>query len=630
MKVIATAGHVDHGKSTLIQALTGIDPDRLQEEKQRGMTIDLGFAWLTLPNGEPVGIVDVPGHSDFIKNMVAGIGAVDAVLLVVAADEGVMPQTHEHLAILDLLQIPRGVVALTKTDMAESSEWVAFVQEEVRDELAGTVLADAPIIPVSAYSGAGLDALRSALARVLAQAPAHPTEGPPRLFIDRAFSISGFGTVITGTLKEGVLHIGDEAIIEPGGLKARIRGLQSHKQQLDLALPGSRVAVNLSGLHPGQLYRGQVLTAPGRVKSSKRVDVRLWAWQDAPAILSHNMAVTFHSGAAETMGKLRLLAGDELLPGEETWAQIELRNAVAVSRGDHFILRRPSPSDTLAGGIIVDPSPRRRHKRRDLLLFQRFEALLRDDPVELVALIISEQGPVSLDEIAVALQLSSVQIQDALEAVLAAGRAWPLAATGDLMTDAAWQRIVRRLRRLLEAYHVEHPAWLGMVREELKSRLQPRQGWTSRVFSAIIERALAESLLREERGYLALADFQPSFLLWQQKAVERLLVQCREQPFTPPTVKQALTIVDEEILTALVQRGELVRVSPDVIFTGETYAEMLARTIAFLQENGQITVAQCRNMFGATRKYILAFLEHLDRERITRRQDDYRVLQALK
>jgi len=629
MKVIATAGHVDHGKSTLIQALTGIDPDRLQEEKQRGMTIDLGFAWLTLPGGEPVGIVDVPGHIDFIKNMVAGIGAVDAALLVVAADEGVMPQTHEHLAVLDLLNIPRGVVALTKIDMVDEEGWLELVQEEIREELAGTTLAQAPIVPVSAYTGQGLDDLLQALADVLARAPAHPTSGPPRLFIDRAFSMAGFGTVVTGTLKEGVLTVGDEVIIEPGGLKARIRGLQSHQQSIEQAQPGSRVAVNLTGLHPSQLHRGQVLTTPDRVKSSKRVDVRLRAWEDAPAILRHNMEITFHSGSAETVGKLRLLEGDELLPGAETWAQIELRDPVAVSRGDRFIIRRPSPSATLGGGVIVDPAPRRRHKRRRPELFQRFDALLRNDPIELTALIISEQGPAAPANISRALQLSPAQVQAALADLLASGQVWPLAAdtpNTDLMTDAAWERITRRMARILRAYHDEHPAWLGMPREELKSRLQPRDGWSARTFNAVIDGALAQELIREDRGYLALADFQPAFAARQQKAVEDLLARFRAQPYTPPSVKQSLELVDEETLTALLQRGELIKLGPDILFARATYEDMVARTIAFLQENGQITVAQCRDLFGASRKYILAFLEHLDRERITRRQGDYRVL----
>jgi selenocysteine-specific elongation factor len=449
------------------------------------------------------------------------------------------------------------------------------------------------------------------------------------LFIDRAFSISGFGTVVTGTLKEGVLHLGDEVIIEPGGLKARIRGLQSHKQQLDQALPGSRVAVNLSGLHPDDLHRGQGLTTTGRVRSSKRVDVRLRAWHDAPAILKHNMEVTFHSGSAETIGRLRLLEENELLPGEETWAQIELRDPVAVSRGDRFIIRRPSPSATLAGGVIVDPAPRRRHKRRQAQLFRRFEVLLRNDPVELVELIISEQGPIAPPAIAAALGFSDEQTQAALDVLLAANRAWPLlsdAAAGDMMTDDAWERIGRRIRRVLGDYHAEHPAWLGMVREELKSRVQPRQGWSTRTFNAIIDRALAEKLLREDRGYLALIDFSPTFSARQQKAVDTLLAQFRAQPYTPPSVRQTLEIVDDEILAALIQRGDLVKLGPDILFTRETYNDMLARTLDFLRQNGQITVAQCRDLFGASRKYILAFLEYLDRERITRREGDYRVL----
>ncbi len=629
MKVIATAGHVDHGKSTLIQALTGIDPDRLQEEKQRGMTIDLGFAWLTLPDGEPVGIVDVPGHIDFIKNMVAGIGAVDAALLVVAADEGVMPQTHEHLAVLDLLNIPRGVVALTKIDMIDEEGWLELVQEEVREELSGTTLARAPIVPVSAYTGQGLDALLQALADVLAQAPPHPASGPPRLFIDRAFSMTGFGAVVTGTLKEGVLRVGDEVVIEPGELKARIRGMQSHKQSIEQALPGSRVAVNLSGLHSSQLHRGQVLTTPGRVKSAKRVDVRLRAWDDAPAILRHNMEITFHSGSAETVGKLRLLEGDELLPGEEAWAQIELRDPVAVSRGDRFIIRRPSPSATLGGGVIIDPAPRRRHKRRRPELFRRFDALLRNDPVELTALIISEQGPVAPADIGRALQLSPQQVQAALKELRASGQAWPLAQDApeaDLMTDAAWERISSRMTRILRAYHDEHPSWPGAPREELKSRLQPRDGWSARTFSAIVERALSQGLIREDGGYLALAGFTPGFDARQQKAVDALLARFRAQPYTPPSVRQALELVDEETLTALLQRGDLIKLGPDILFARETYDDMVSRTVAFLRENGQITVAQCRDLFGASRKYILAFLEHLDRERITRREGDYRIL----
>ncbi|MCS7039851.1 MAG: selenocysteine-specific translation elongation factor, partial [Caldilineales bacterium] len=315
MKVIATAGHVDHGKSALVEALTGIHPDRLAEEQARGMTIDLGFAWMDLPTGEAVGIVDVPGHIDFIHNMLAGVGGIDAALFVVAADEGVMPQTREHLDILDLLEVERGVVALTKTDLIDDPDWLALVEEEVRDLLAPTRLAAAPIVPVSAHTGAGLDALRQALATVLAAAPPRPDLGRPRLPIDRVFTIAGFGTVVTGTLVDGSLRLGDEVVIVPGGIPARIRGLQTHKKKREVAVPGSRVAVNLTGVRPDQIERGRVLTYPNLLRETLRVDVRLRVLADAPAPLRHNMVVTFHSAAAETAGRLRLLEADELPPG---------------------------------------------------------------------------------------------------------------------------------------------------------------------------------------------------------------------------------------------------------------------------------------------------------------------------
>ncbi len=626
MKVIATAGHVDHGKSTLIQALTGIDPDRLQEEKQRGMTIDLGFAWLNLPNGHPVGIVDVPGHIDFIKNMVAGIGAVDAAILVIAADEGVMPQTREHLAILDLLQIESGLIAITKTDIIQDAEWLEMVQEEVREVVAGSVLAQAPMVAVSAYTGEGLDILLRTLQDVLAHAPARAQTGQPRLFIDRAFSMAGFGTIVTGTLRDGPLSVGQELIIQPGALKARIRGLQSHKQNIQQAEPGSRVAVNLTGLHPSQLHRGQVITTPGWVRSAKRVDVRLRAWEDAPTLLKHNMPITFHSGAAETPGRLRLLEADELLPGDETWAQIELRDPVALRRGDRFILRRPSPSDTLAGGVILDPAPRRRHKRRRADIFRRMAALLRNDPLELTELTITEQGPLTANALAQSLQLLPQQVQNVIDRLLAQHRAWQLAPGEELMTDAAWQRISQRLTRTLQAHHTAHPAWLGMLREELKSRVQPRQGWSTKTFNALLQRALDAGLLQENRGFLALAEFSPRFDARQQKQVEALLTTFRAHPTTPPTIKQALEIVDEELFSVLLQRGQLVRVGPDVAFLDETYQQMTTRIIAFLQQNETITMAQCRDLFNSSRKYMVALLEHLDGQRITRREGDYRVL----
>ncbi len=629
MKVIATAGHVDHGKSALVQALTGTHPDRLAEERERGMTIDLGFAWMDLPTGEPVGIVDVPGHIDFIKNMLAGVGGIDAALFVIAADEGVMPQTREHLDILDLLEIPRGVVALTKVDLVDDPDWLELVQEEVQEVLAPTSLAGAPIVPVSAVTGHGVPDLLTTLARVLDAIPVRPDLGRPRLPIDRVFTVAGFGTVVTGTLVDGSLRIGDEVLIMPGDLRARVRGLQTHRSKLEVAQPGSRVAVNLSGVHPDQLHRGLVLTYPGVLRGTLRVDVRLRALPDAVAVLKHNMAITFHSAAAESPGRLRLLEADELLPGDTAWAQIELHNPLALARGDRFILRRPSPSNTLGGGIIADATPRRQHRRRRPEVFAHLETLLQGTPSDLLEAAISQQGPLPAAQALTAVKLPVDQARAALQDLLAEGRAYPLDPTdanGALVTPAGWAALRGRLHDTLAGYHQANPLRLGMPREEVKSRVQPKAGWTPRLFNAVVAHALAENVAAEIGNFLALADFRPQFSPTQQAASDTLLSQFRADPFSPPGIKQCLEFVPEDVFNALVELGALVRVAPDVVFDRVTYEVLVAGVRQHIQAHGQITVADLRDHFHTSRKYALALLEHLDQIRVTRREGDTRIL----
>ncbi|MXY59230.1 MAG: selenocysteine-specific translation elongation factor, partial [Chloroflexi bacterium] len=367
MYVIGTAGHVDHGKSTLVQALTGIDPDRLAEEKRRGMTIDLGFAWVTLPSGREVSIVDVPGHERFIKNMLAGVGGIDLALLIVAADESVMPQTREHLAILDLLGVRRGLAVITKADLADA-DILALVQLEVEELLAATTLAGSPVHAVSATTGEGVPELAAAIDAALDETQQRRDVGRPRLPVDRSFAVAGFGTVVTGTLIDGSLEAGQPVEIVPGGVQARIRGLQSHRQKIDAASPGNRVAVNLSGVSAQEIARGGVLTRPGWLRATRAVDVRLHMLSDAPHGIRHNFPATFHAFAAEAPAKVRLLEEDELAPGGEAWAQLWLEEPVAVVRGDHFVLR--SADATLGGGTVVDVDVKR-HRRRRALLFER-------------------------------------------------------------------------------------------------------------------------------------------------------------------------------------------------------------------------------------------------------------------
>ncbi|TMF47895.1 MAG: selenocysteine-specific translation elongation factor [Chloroflexi bacterium] len=382
MSCIGTAGHIDHGKSTLVKALTGIDPDRLAEEKERGMTIDLGFAWLTLPGGREVSIVDVPGHEGFIKNMLAGVGGIDAALLVVAADEGVMPQTREHLAILDLLRVRRGVVALTKADLVDE-EWLELVQEEIAEQLQPTSLAGSAILPISAYTGQGLPVLVAELERILNEAQERQNIARPRLPIDRVFTMTGFGTVVTGTLLDGAFKVGQEVEILPPGIKTRVRGLQTHRHAVEAANPGSRVAINLANVPRTGLQRGDVVALPGQFQQTMLIDARIQLLPDAARPLAHNTQVDFYTGSQEVPASVRLLDVEELKPGESAWAQLRLRRPAVMARRDRFILRLSSPSMTIGGGEVIDVHPRY-HRRFQAAILNTLETLERGSPDELV------------------------------------------------------------------------------------------------------------------------------------------------------------------------------------------------------------------------------------------------------
>jgi selenocysteine-specific elongation factor len=471
--------------------------------------------------------------------------------------------------------------------------------------------------------------LLRALATVLAAAPARPDLGRPRLPIDRVFTIAGFGTIVTGTLLDGSLRVGDEVILLPGDLHARIRGLQTHKTKLDVAHPGSRVAVNLSGLHPDQIQRGQVLTLPGLLRPTLRVDVRLRALPGAPVVLAHNMEITFHSGAAETLAHLRLLEGDALAPGHSAWAQIELQHPLALARNDHFIIRRPSPSNTLGGGLIADPTPRRQHRRRQPQVFAHLETLLRGSPADLLEAAIGQQGPLTAAQAVAAARLPADQAPAILAGLMAEGRAQPLE-SGDpnsaLITPAGWAALAGRLQDLLRAFHQSNPLRLGMPREEMKARVQPKSGWPAKVFSGVIARAVAEGAIVERSALLSLPAFSPRFSPAQQAAVDKLLASFRAAPYNSPSSKQCLEVVSEEVFEALLAQGILVRVAPDVVFERTTYETMVTGVRETILTRGQITVGDLRDLFDTSRKYALALLEHLDAIRITRREGDVRIL----
>ncbi|MBN1660890.1 MAG: selenocysteine-specific translation elongation factor [Anaerolineae bacterium] len=645
MRVIGTAGHVDHGKSTLVHALTGIDPDRLKEEKEREMTIDLGFAWLTLPGGERVGIVDVPGHKDFIKNMLAGVGGIDAALFVVAADEGVMPQTREHLAILDLLRVPGGVIALTKTDLAEDEDWIELVEADLLDVLEGTVLDGAPIVRVSARKGQGIEALIAALEEYLADRAPRRDIGRPRLPVDRVFTIPGFGTVVTGTLSEGRFQAGQEVEIQPSGLKARIRGLQTHKERIGEAVPGSRVAINLTGVSTDEVLRGQVVTMPGWLKPTTLVDCHLRYLPDAPAALRHNTPVSFFSGAAESIARVRLLGKKVMDPGEEGWVQLRLEEPVALVKGDRYILRQPSPSITIGGGIVINPFPGRRHRRFRPEVIEGLETLAHGSPGEILQQDLERREPSEVRDLLKRTSLSRDVAVESLHTLVVEGQVLVLdeglggkvpdrvAEGAYVVTRSGWGAVRERLEGLLEGYHRAHPLRAGMPREEVKSRLARYfRDLSPRLFNEVVARAMCEGWLAVAGGSgerLHLTSHCVQFTPAQEKAVAALLERFRQSPYTPPSVSQAEEAVGSDVFSALVEQGHLAKLSEDVVLLRETYEEMRDAVIRYLQTHDTgITVAQVRDMFDTSRKYTLAVLGYMDEQRITRRVGDERVLRG--
>ena len=607
--ILGTAGHIDHGKSTLVTALTGIDPDRLAEEKRRGMTIDLGFAHMRLPSGRQIGIVDVPGHARFIRNMLAGAHGIDAVLLVVAADEGVMPQTKEHLEIVDLLEVRNAVVALTKVDLVDDA-WRELVEAEVAEALKGTTIAGAEVVGVSAVTGSGMEELIAALDRVFETANARPDIGRPRLPIDRVFTMSGFGTVITGTLIDGEIAVGDELQVLPGSATARVRGLQQHNENVETATPGNRIAANLIGVEKNQVERGDVLARPGALQATRRMDARARVIGSAPHGLRHGAELLLHTGTVEVGCRAILLEGDTIEPGARGWVQLYLERPIAVANDDRFILRVPSPSATIGGGQIKDVAPRR-HPRHDAASLESLERRAAGD-------VLQEELRKYPRGVAVSALLKATTAADADIARLEARRIaeW-------MFAEEAWSAIGDRAAREIAAYHKAHPLRRGMPREELRSKLGIQAG----VFSAVLKALAGEHRLVESDGEVAAPEHQVAVAPSGGPAA-RLLELLGAQPFAPPSLAEVMREAGatSEMVRALAQSGDLVRLSDDVAFTRDAYAKAVEVVKELIAGGGSVSVAQMRDRLGASRRPMLALLEHLDAAKVTRRVGDARVL----
>ena len=617
MYVAGTAGHVDHGKSTLIQALTGIDPDRLEQEKSRGMTIELGFAWMELEDGNEISIVDVPGHERFVKNMLMGAGGFDLALLVVAADEGVMPQTREHLAILDLLNVEHGIVVITKVDAADT-ELVELVELEIGEEIAGTSLEHSPFVSVSAETGQGLVELKETIFQSLADVPKRVDRGRPRLFIDRSFSVPGFGAVVTGTLDGGSLKLGDEVEILPSKTAARIRGLQSHKSTVETAHPGSRVAVSISGISHSDIERGDALTRRAQHGLTTIFDASLRSIESAPRAIKHNHHITIYSGTWEEAATLRLLSGDQLAPGGNAFAQIKLAGSRPVSPGDRFVVR--DSNDTLGGGVALVMQPGR-HRRNDPELLEHLRVLAEGAEDEIVAHTLDANPFVNSRELAALSNLPQGEVELILAGFKDSGEALkfgPDSPSGRYASSKHWGKLKGRARNELDEYHRRYPLRVGMPLQELRNRL-------------VIDSSVYDAILRlmEEQGDVELTattvklpEHRVTFSQQQKSEADRYLNVLREHRYSPP----AWNTIEPELLTALAQRREVVLAGPDVVFFAEAYDEMRSRVIDLGASQGEISINDVRELLGTSRKYSLALLEQLDRENVTMRNGDLRTL----
>ncbi len=617
MYVIGTAGHVDHGKSTLVRALTGIDPDRLPEEKQRQMTTDIGFAWLTLPSGREVSVVDVPGHERFMKNMLAGIGGIDLALLIVAADEGVAAQTKEHIAVLDLLNLKHAVVVITKIDTvdAETRELAAL---EAADAIKGTSVEGAPAVFTSSVTGEGMSDLAAAIDRALDNIPAPKNIDRPRLSIDRVFSVKGFGTVVTGTLLGGRLFVNQEVEIMPVAKRAHIRGLQTHKQKLDAAGPGTRVAVNLAGADTGELERGQVLTVPGWLKPTSRVDVRLRIVSGLSGRVAHNDVVTFHTGACEVAGKLRLLEKESLKGGESGWGQLLFQSPVAVAKGDLFILR--SPELTIGGGEIVNPYARR-HRLFSPATIANLEVAEDHSPVESLLSIIKNRQPAEFENILRLSNLSPDEVKTTLEQMVSENRAVMTGADyahAVFFTAEGWKGLVEKAVSYAQEYYRQYLMGKGVPKEEIRSRLDI----PLRHFNGVVRKLVEGKIFTEDGASLKLTSFEVPLSGRQKAAADAYIQALSRHPYQP----LAAAMPEPQIVNKLITERRIVMIGGNFVLLRSAYEEMTVRILERVRQNGKVTVAEARDMLKTGRDIIVTLLEYLDEQEITRRADYAHVL----
>ena len=630
--IIGTAGHVDHGKTRLIKALTGQETDRLKEEKERGISIELGFAPFQLPSGTLAGVVDVPGHERFIKNMLAGVGGMDLVILVVAADEGIMPQTREHLDIIDLLQVQKGIIVITKKDLVDE-EWLDLVQEEVRELVKETVMEDAPVVPVSSVTGEGIRELIALIDRTAENLRERPAAGYFRMPVDRVFSKTGFGTVVTGTLLSGRLRLGDVVEILPDMEEARVRTLQVHGSKVEEALAGQRVAVNLAGTERENITRGSVIAAPGMLNSSHRLDVQLKLISGIKKPLANRARVRVHIGTSEILARVILLEKDELEPGESGFIQLECEDAIVAARDDLLVIRSYSPMTTIGGGKVIDSAPPKR-KRFHAETIEILRTKAKGTPEELLHqfMLSSGQAAYLRDDLERGGGFDEATTAEAINKLISQGLLRQFTSENKIyyMLDSSYSQKADEIAAALGKYHAVYPLRPGISKEEIRSRYFP--GMSNKLFSALMEIYQADEVIGITGENIAKKGFQPEPQGEQVQLFRKIEADYLSAGFQTPgweDIKSRHRLVpaeSEEILSYFLNKKVLVKLEDNVLIHRTNLDKARELLVGFLEEKGEITLGEARDLLNTSRKFALPVMGYFDKEKITRRIDDKRVL----
>ncbi len=631
--ILGTAGHIDHGKTSLVKAMTGIDTDRLKEEKERGITIELGFAYLDLPNGQRLGIIDVPGHERFIKNMVAGASTIDLVALIIAADEGVMPQTREHLDICTLLGIKKGLVALTKIDLVEE-DWLDLVQEDIKEFLKGTFLEGAPILPVSSVTGQGISELTVVLERLSGEVEERSSAGIFRLPVDRVFSMRGFGTVITGTTMSGSLSVGEQVYIYPQEIQAKVRGIQVHNQDTEQVRAGLRTAINLQGIEKATVNRGDVVASPLSLYPTRLLDIQVRLLKSIPRPLKNRSQIRFHSGTNEILGRVILLESEEIKPGESQFCQIRFGEPVALLPGDLAVIRSYSPVQTIGGAEVLNVKPGK-HKRFNPEVIHQLQVLKSGSDSEKVALQVLQSGAtgVSRKNLGQVLPLPPKKLDDLLKELLFQKVLVQWDKENKIIIhQQELFKLSQATRSELEGYHKANPLKSGLFKEELKSRLpQIRE---AKLFNFVLNQLAEQNILVQEKELVRLTDHKVQLKEDQQAVRDSLekvyLTSGLQPPYFKELAEKFAKGQPRQVLELMVKEGKLVKVKEDLYFHKQAIEDLKRNLIQWLKEKGEITTPEFKDMTQTSRKYTIPLLEYFDALQVTMRVEDKRLLRESK